>query len=174
MSFLSSVVSTLSSIVPGGGGQQESVDDMVKSFNKSDGYDPTQQPAPGMEWKDNHWQRRPNSDGRETRQVTDYCEPEGPQAPWVEQHDHSSGNPSSWSVAQWKAALKADPEKYTRLYQELATTDHGLSADVMEHKAEMGAVVSTALQDFNRDMTLLKSINDANHETLKALAQFRV
>ena len=30
------------------------------------------------------------------------------------------------------------------------------------------------LQDFNRDMTLLKSIIDANHETLKSLAQFRV
>jgi hypothetical protein len=87
-------------------------------------------------------------------------------------HDHT--NPSNWTREEWKAALKRDPEKYTRLYQELSTKDGGLSDDVMEHKAEMGTLVATALTDFNRDMTLLKSILDANHETQKALAQFRV
>jgi hypothetical protein len=94
--------------------------------------------------------------------------------PGITVHDHSSSNPSTWSCEEWKAALKRDPEKYTRLYQELATKEGGLSEDVTTHKAEMGTVVATALQDFNRDMTLLKSILDANHETQKALAQFRV
>jgi hypothetical protein len=89
-------------------------------------------------------------------------------------HDHSHSNPSTWTCEEWKAALKSDPEKYTRLYQELATKEGGLSEDVTQHKAEMGTLVATALQDFNRDMTLLKSILDANHETQKALAQFRV
>lgn len=89
-------------------------------------------------------------------------------------HDHSSTNPSNWTCEQWKAALKSDPEKYTRLYMDLSTKEGGLSKDVMEHKAEMGTLVASALQDFNRDMTLLKSILDANHETQKALAQFRV
>jgi hypothetical protein len=94
--------------------------------------------------------------------------------PGVESHDHSNTNPSTWTVEEWKAALKRDPEKYTRLFQELATTDGGLSQDVKDHKAEMQTLVATTLQDFNRDMTLLKSIIDANHETLKSLAQFRV
>jgi hypothetical protein len=92
----------------------------------------------------------------------------------VETHDHSSSNPSTWTVEEWKAALKRDPEKYTRLFQELATTDGGLSKDVQDHRADMNTLVATTLQDFNRDMTFLKSIIDANHETLKALAQFRV
>jgi hypothetical protein len=122
---------------------------------------PTPPSAPGYDFVDDHWER------------TDGPQHAGPTG-GVVTHDHSNSNPSTWTCEEWKAALKRDPEKYTRLYMDLSTKDGGLSEDVTTHKAEMGNIVSSALQDFNRDMTLLKSILDANHETQKALAQFRV
>ena len=107
----------------------------------------------------------------------DSNETEGPSAPYVEVHDHSSSNPSNWNRQQWLDAIKRDPEKYTRLFAEMAARGDqpgGLSEDVRSHLSEIQPAIAQAMQDFNRNMALLKSIQDANHETLKALATFRV
>jgi hypothetical protein len=130
------------------------------------GLPPPVGPEAGYVFKDDHWERASAQDSVE----------QAPTQPgYVAIHDHSTagGDPSTWSIAQWKAALKADPEKYTALFHELALDGH-LSKDVTEHKAEMTQVVADELQKFNTNMQLLKSITDANHETLKSMAQFRV
>ncbi len=116
---------------------------------------------------DDHWERTGAS-----------APPTAPQVgspAYVETRDHASNNDyASWTREDWKQAIKADPEKYTALFSELAMTDGGLSDDVTEHMSEVQQFVGAELQRFNRDMVLLKSIQDANHETLKALAQIRV
>ena len=97
--------------------------------------------------------------------------------PHVDIHDNSSSNPSNWNRQQWLDAIKRDPEKYTRLFAEMAARGDqpgGLSEDVRSHLSEIQPAIAQAMQDFNRNMALLKSIQDANHETLKALATFRV
>jgi hypothetical protein len=124
----------------------------------------------GMAWNDEWgcWVASDTVDRGNGSDVATYSNPD------VVTHDHSNANPSTWTIDEWKAAFKRDPEKYTRLFQDLATTPDGLSKDVQDHKAEMNNLVATVVQDFNRDMTLLKSLIDANHETQKSLAQFRV
>lgn len=147
------------------------------STDPHDGPRRTYGPPPGaeertrMEQQGYHWVGEPGH-----WELEDHVGPETTQGSsvGVEAHDHSNTNPSTWTVEEWKAAFKRDPEKYTRLFQELATTDGGLSQDVQDHRADMNNLVLSTMQDFNRDMTLLKSMLDANHETLKALAQFRV
>jgi hypothetical protein len=170
MSFFNSSIHAITTAF-GGGGNASSVHDMMNQLEQGKHIPPP--PAKeGYEWDGNHWKR---ASGHPPVDVSDSAGPEGAQAPWVESHDHSHSDPSTWSVKEWKEAFKRDPEKYLRLFAELSTEGEGaLSQDVKDHQLAMDALVSNTTQELNRRVTLLKSIADANHETLKTLAQIRV